>query len=85
MSTLTVDEVRSSLPELLARVRSEPVIIREGEREVAVIVSREDYARDQLRKVESFERARDAMVMELATNLAKDGMTVEQFVRELMA
>jgi PHD/YefM family antitoxin component YafN of YafNO toxin-antitoxin module len=85
MSTVTVDEVRSSLPELLERVRREPVVIRDGDRELAILVSPEDFERDHLRKVERFEATRDAMVLEMERKLALDGMTMEQFVRELLA
>jgi prevent-host-death family protein len=84
MSTVTVDEVRSSLPELLDRVRREPVVIRDGDRELAVLVSRADFDRDRLMKIEAFEKSRNAMVAELEKNLALDGMTAEQFVAELL-
>lgn len=85
MSTVTVDEVRRSLPELLERVRAAPVVIRDGDRDLAVLVSPKDFELDHLRKVERFESTRDAMVMEMERKLAQDGITMEQFVRELLA
>jgi hypothetical protein len=85
MSTVTVDEARSSLPELLERARVEPVLIRDGDRDLGVLVSPESFERDHLRRVERFEATRDAMVLEMEKNLARDGMTMEQFVKELLA
>jgi PHD/YefM family antitoxin component YafN of YafNO toxin-antitoxin module len=85
MSTVTVDEVRNSLPELLERVRQEPVSICDGDRELAILISPKDFELDHLRKVERFEATRDAMVLEMERKLAQDGMTMEQFVRELLA
>jgi antitoxin (DNA-binding transcriptional repressor) of toxin-antitoxin stability system len=85
MSSVTIDEVRSSLPELLQRVRVEPVFIRDADGEVAVLVSRRDFDLDRRMKIEAFERSRDAMAAELEKNLARDGITVEEFVKDLLA
>ncbi len=85
MSTVTIDEARSSLPELLERVRIEPVVIRDGDRELAILVSPKDFERERLTRIEAFQRSRDAMVAELEKNLARDGITVEQFVAELLS
>jgi PHD/YefM family antitoxin component YafN of YafNO toxin-antitoxin module len=85
MSTVTMDEVRSSLPELLKRVGREPVSIGDGDRELAILVSREYLERDRLMRIEAFERSRNAMAAELEKNLARDGISVEQFVADLLA
>jgi hypothetical protein len=85
MATVTTDEVRTCLPQLLEQARTQPIFIRDGDRDLGVLISAEGFERDQLRKVARFEATRDAMVLELEKNLAQDGMTMEQFVQELLA
>ncbi len=84
MQTVTPNDVQTSLPELLQRVQTEPIAIRDGGENLAILISAKDYDRDRLLKVEAFERSRDAMVLELETKLAQDGLRVEDFVRDLL-
>jgi prevent-host-death family protein len=84
MQTVTPNDLQTSLPELLQRVQTEPIVIRDAGKNVAVLISAKDYDHDRLLKVEAFERSRDAMALELERGLAQNGLHIEDFVRDLL-
>lgn len=85
MQTVTTEQARDTLPELLKQVENGPVLIRDGGEDVAVLVSPDRFNREQLAKVESFEKSRDEMVVELSRNLTRANIDFSQFVKDFLA
>jgi len=84
MTTVSTAEAAAELPELMARARHEQIAIRDGNGDLVYLVSSEQVERERLAKVAAFEEAcRDASE-ELRRNLAADGITVEDFMAEVL-
>ena len=57
-TTVTTDEAVANLPSLIVQAHTTPVIIREGEMEVAMIVAPERFWEEKLARAEQFEKSR---------------------------
>ncbi|MGK7883810.1 MAG: type II toxin-antitoxin system Phd/YefM family antitoxin [Crocosphaera sp.] len=55
METITTTEVTQTFPSIMSKVQKEPVIIRENDCEVAVIMSIEDYKRLTEANIQEFQ------------------------------
>jgi hypothetical protein len=84
MTTVSTNEAIQTLPELMERSRFEKVAIQNADGSLVYLVPSSRVPEEQLAKVKAFEQARDAMASELAMNLAKDGITVEEFVEDVL-
>ena len=84
MTTVTTAEAAANLPGLIERSRSEKVAIRDETGAVAYLVPAEQAERDQLIRILVFEESCRQMSQELAKNLAAGGLTVEEFLADLL-
>lgn len=85
MQTVSTAEACASLPELLKQVNDGPVLIREGEKDVAVLVSPESYdTTEREKRFLRLKKLRDEASEELRANLAREGTSVDEFLAELL-
>jgi hypothetical protein len=84
MTTVSTSEAIQTLPELMERSRSEKVAIRDLDGSLVYLVPSQPISGEQLAKVAAFETSRNALATELVGNLAKEGITVEEFVEDLL-
>ena len=80
----TVSTSEATLSAVIEKAKVSPVVVQENGKDGAFLFSAEKMANDKLLKIETFERSRDAMAAELAANLAKEGITVEEFLKDLL-
>jgi hypothetical protein len=84
MTTVTTIEAAAALPELIERSRSETVVIRDGDRDVAYLISPEQMERERVAKVAAFREACHLASDELERSLAAEGISVEDFVADAL-
>ena len=73
MRSVSATDAKQRLAALLDAAQREPILIRRQNRDVAVIISAEEYARIRRNKVEEFQKFCDRVGAEAA----KRGMTEE--------
>jgi len=86
MATVTIDEAAKSLPLLLRRAHSESIIIRNDDGDDVMLLSLRPKSEDERRVArERLEQISKVASAELAENLAKDGISVEDFLADALA
>jgi len=85
MTTVSTAEAKETLPELIGR--REPVMIREGDQNVAMLISlvpKQFNEEERQLRWSRFLKTRDSVAAELEASLAKDGITVEEFLKDAL-
>ncbi|MDJ0845127.1 type II toxin-antitoxin system Phd/YefM family antitoxin [Crocosphaera sp.] len=78
MEIVSITEVTQTLPSVIRKVQKEPVIIHENDREIAVIMSIEDYKRLTEANIQEFQMFRK----KLANKAQERGLTEDIPLRE---
>ena len=69
----------------MAQLDTEPVIVLDGEKIVAMITSPEAAEHERRAGWRRFLLTRDRVAAELEVNLAKDGLSVEEFLADVLS
>ena len=84
MQSATLDQLRTTLDDVLRQSAFEPVHIQVGQKDVAVMMSPQSFQHHELENIEAFERSRNIMAAELKATLEANGMDLEHFVDQLL-
>ena len=87
MRTVSIEEAARTLPDLVEESRSATVVIRDGAGDAAMLISlRPRPATEGKRKaaIEDMHRLSEKISAELEESLAKDGLTVEEFLADVL-
>ncbi len=79
MQTMSASEAKQSFASVLERVAREPVVIRRHSRDVAVVLSMDEYRRLARLNVEDFRRFCD----QVSVDAKKRGLTAAKLARLL--
>ncbi len=86
MATVSISEAANTLPALLQRARSESVVIEDEAGDKSLILSLKlKTEEERMAAVLKFEQTCHEVSAELAANLAKEGISVEDFLADLLA
>ena len=83
MRAISESEVVSSLPRLLREVEREAVAIESEGREVAYLVSPQEYATTREARTRRLLEAMEALQDEVAKNASKQGLDINDLARDL--
>jgi PHD/YefM family antitoxin component YafN of YafNO toxin-antitoxin module len=86
MATVTIDEATKSLPTLLRRAHHESIIIRNDNGDDVMLLSLKPKSEEERQAAwERLEQTSKVASAELAENLAKDGISIEEFLADALA
>jgi hypothetical protein len=86
MLTVSIDEAVQTLPALLERAQTESVYIRDGQGVETLLLGLRPKTEFEYRQaVERMSQLADEASAELEMSLAKDGITVEEFLADALA
>jgi len=83
MRVVSEADAIQTLPSLLKEVQMQPVVIRDGEEEVAALVSMEDYELVRKAKSEQLSASMDRLGDQIRTRAAADGLTPDDLIKIL--
>jgi hypothetical protein len=83
MRVVSEADAIQTLPSLLKEVRTQSVVIRDGEEELAALVSMEDYELVRKAKTEKLFALMDEMGSQIRTRAAGEGLTPDDLMRIL--
>jgi hypothetical protein len=86
-TTISSSEAADDFIGVIERSQSAPVLIRDGDEDVAMVLSLRPRLKTEAERQaawEKFERTRNRVAAELEANLAKEGITVEQFLADVL-
>ena len=83
MTTVSIDEASKALPRLLREVDQGPVAIRDGERDIAILVDANAWS-ERAERVARLEQSRERVVNELTKKLAAANVRYVDFVDEIL-
>ena len=84
MTTVSTAEAVAALPDLMARSRHEKIAIRDGAGDLVYLVSSEQIERERRAKVDAFRESCRLASEELAKNLAAEGISVDEFMNDVL-
>jgi len=87
MTTVSIEEATRTLPNLVEESRSGTIVIRDEAGDAAMLISlRPRQATEDKRKaaIEEMHRLSEKISAELEESLAKDGLTVEEFLADVL-
>jgi PHD/YefM family antitoxin component YafN of YafNO toxin-antitoxin module len=85
MDAVSIAEAREKLPEILANLNGAPVLVMDEGKVVGMISSPEAAEQEQQAAWRRFLAKRDAVAAEFEENLAKDGLTVDEFLADVLS
>jgi len=77
-------EATENLPELIAKLESEPVLVLANGKVIAMISSPEAAEQERKASWRRFLAKREQVAAEFEANLAKDGLTVNEFLADVL-
>jgi hypothetical protein len=86
-TTISSSEAADDFIAVIERSQSAPVLIRDGDEDVAVVFSLRPRVKTEAERQaawEKFERTRNRLAAELEANLAREGTTVEDFLADVL-
>ena len=84
MQTVSIAEAKEKLPEILAGLNGSPVLVLDEGKVVGMLSSPEAAEQQRQANWRRFLALRDAVAAELEVNLAKDGLTVDEFLADVL-
>ncbi len=87
MTTVSIEEATRTLPNLVEESRSGTIVIRDEAGDAAMLISlRPRQATEDKRKtaIEEMHRLSEKISAELEESLAKDGLTIEEFLADVL-
>ncbi len=84
MQTVSIAEASEKLPELIAKLSGEPVLVLDEGKVIAMISSPEAAERERQANWRRFLAVRDEVAAEFEANLAKDGLSSEEFMADVL-
>lgn len=87
MTTVSIEEAARTLPHLVEESRTGSIVIRDGSGDAAMLISlRPRQVTEDRRKaaIEEMHRLSEIVSAELEESLAKDGLTVEEFLADVL-
>ena len=83
MRSVSQSDAPSLLPSLLEQVAREPVVIQRDGREIAYLISPEEYAIGRDPSTQGLLQAYQALATEIAENVQRKGLDVEDLMKSL--
>jgi antitoxin (DNA-binding transcriptional repressor) of toxin-antitoxin stability system len=86
-TTVSTSEAAANLSTVIEQAKSSPVVIRDGDENVAMIFSLNPRRKtDEERQAawQRFEETRNLVAAELEASLAKDGISVDDFLADAL-
>jgi PHD/YefM family antitoxin component YafN of YafNO toxin-antitoxin module len=83
MTTVSVNEAVETLPKLLRATAEGPVVIRDGDHDVAVLVNSDAWD-ERVQRFARLEQSRDRVVRELTRRLEAADIRYVDFVDEIL-
>jgi len=83
MSVVTEADVIARLPSLLEEAKRRPVTISDGDNDLGVLISMEDFQFVRRAKADRFLRAMHAFGKELRDSAAEEGISVDELEKML--
>jgi hypothetical protein len=86
-TTISSSEAADDFIGVIERSQSAPVLIRDGDEDIAVIFSLRPRVKTEAERQaawEKFESTRNRVAAELEANLAKEGITVDEFLADVL-
>ena len=84
MQTVSIAEATENLPQLIAELNAEPLFVLDDGKVIAMIASPEAAEHERQASWRRFLVKRDQLAAELEASLAKDGLTVEEFLADVL-
>jgi antitoxin (DNA-binding transcriptional repressor) of toxin-antitoxin stability system len=83
MTTVSINDAAETLPQLLREAERGPVLIRDGERDVAVLVTPDAWS-ERTERFARFERSREKVIAELTEKLGAANVRYVDFVNDIL-
>ena len=84
MQTVSLAEAAENFTKIVKSLDLQPLVIMDGDEEIAVIKSSAAIERERQARWAEFWKMRDAFAAEVEANLARDGITVDQFLEDVL-